>query len=323
MGVVSLHKLGLVYLENFEILTIENLVDTDWRKTIVSYLENPVGSTDRKVKYRSLSYMLIGNKLFKKTPERVLLKCFGESETYLAVLYRLGCQECKVHSSIQHVTASELYALVKPWPFREWALDLIGEIRPASSKGQKYNLVGIDYLTKRIETIPLVNVDQDTIIEFIQINIIYKFGLPEAITTYQGSVFTRRKMQESAYEMGIKLLTSTPYYAQENGQVKEANKIVISLIKKHVGKKPKNWHKMFDQVLWACQASPKEVTNTTPRLTYGHEFVFPIEIYLQLVRIQRQGEIPSDHYWSMMLDEMVDLDEEKLVALDMLIRQKE
>lgn len=42
-------KLGSVDPENFEILTIKNLVDTNWRKTIVSYLENPVGSTDRKV----------------------------------------------------------------------------------------------------------------------------------------------------------------------------------------------------------------------------------------------------------------------------------
>ncbi|KAK2397321.1 hypothetical protein QL285_058904 [Trifolium repens] len=34
-------------------------------------------------------------------------------------------------------------------------------------------------------------------------------------------------------------------------------------------------------------------------------------------------EIPSDHYWSMMMDELVDLDEERLRALDVLIRQKE
>ena len=36
-----------------------------------------------------------------------------------------------------------------------------------------------------------------------------------------------------------------------------------------------------------------------------------------------QFEIPSDHYWSMILDELVDIDEERLLALDILIRQKE
>lgn len=40
---------------------------------------------DRKVKYRSLNYAVLGNELFKKTLEGVLLKCLGEGEAYLAV----------------------------------------------------------------------------------------------------------------------------------------------------------------------------------------------------------------------------------------------
>ena len=84
---------------------------------------------------------------------------------------------------------------------------MFGEIRPASSKGQRYILVGIDYFTKWIEPIPSVNVDQESIIEFILRHIIYKFGIPETITTDQGTVFTGRKMQEFAKEMGFKLLT--------------------------------------------------------------------------------------------------------------------
>lgn len=98
----------------------------------------------------------------------------------------------------------------------------------------------------------------------------------------QGSVFTGRKMQEFTSEKRIKLLTSTPYYAQENGQVEATNKLIIGLIKKYVGKKPNNWRKPLDQVLWACQTFPKEATNATPfRITYGHGVVLPIEIYLQ------------------------------------------
>jgi hypothetical protein len=34
-------------------------------------------------------------------------------------------------------------------------------------------------------------------------------------------------------------------------------------------------------------------------------------------------EIPTDHYWEMMLDELVDLDEERLQALECMTRQKE
>jgi transposase InsO family protein len=68
-------------------------------------------------------------------------------------------------------------------------------------------------------------------LNFIQNHIIYRFGIPETFTTDQGSVFTGRKMQEFAGEIDFRLLTSTPYYAQGNGQVKAANKIIINLIK--------------------------------------------------------------------------------------------
>ncbi|XP_050908624.1 uncharacterized protein LOC127122310 [Lathyrus oleraceus] len=298
-------QLGYANKEEFEVLAIDTLIDTDWRNPIINYLKDPSTDTERKTKYMALSYILIGNELFKKTPEGILLKCLGESEAYLALssvhsgacgahqaghkmkwlLFRYGmywptmlkyciefakgCQECQIHAGIQHAPASELHTIIKPWPFRGWALDLIGEIIPHSSKGQRYILVGIDYFTKWIEAVPLVNVDQETVIEFIQRQILYKFGIPET-----------------------------------NGQVEAANKVIIGLIKKHVGKKPKNWHKTLDQALWACRTSPKEATNTTPfQLTFGHDAVLPVEVYLQSVRIQRQEEIPSDLYWEMELFE--------------------
>lgn len=343
-----------------EIFAITNLNDNDWRKPIFSYLENPTGATCRKIKYRALSYVIVGDELYKKTSEGVLLKCIGETEEYLAIsnthsgacgthqachkmkwlLFRQGvywptmlkdciefakgCQECQKYAGIQHVPASELHSIVKPWPFRGWALDVIGEIKPASSRRHRYILVGINYFTKWIEAIPLKTVTQDEVMNFIQKHIIYRFSIPETITTDQGSVFTGQKMVKFAQDMGFKLLTSTPYYAQANGQVEAANKNIISIIKKKVKKKPKNCHEFLDEALWACRMSPKESTNTTPfRLTFGHDAVLPVEILLQSTRVQRQFEIPTNHFWNMVLDELVDVDEERLTALEVLTKQKE
>lgn len=39
-----------------------------------------------------------------------------------------GCQEFQIHVGIQHVPASELNSIVKPWPFRGSALYLVGEV---------------------------------------------------------------------------------------------------------------------------------------------------------------------------------------------------
>jgi len=235
-----------------------------------------------------------------------------------------SCQECQKYFGIQRVPASELHLIVKPWPFKGWALDVIGEIKPKSLKGHRYILVGVDYFTKWVEAIPLPDVTQEVVIKFSQKYIIHRFGIPETITMDQGSVFTGQKMVKFADDTSYKLLTSTPYYAQANGQVEAANKNIISIIKKKTKEKPKNWHEVLGEALWACRTSPKESTNTTPfRLTFGHDAVLLVKICLQSTRIQRQCEIPTNHYWSMILDKLVDLDEERLMALEILTKQTE
>lgn len=120
-------------------------------------------------------------------------------------------------------------------------MDLIGQIHPPSSKGHKYILIAIDYFTKWVKVIPLKNVEQSEIIDFTNEHIIHRFGIPETITIDNGTMFTGRKMVWYAESRNVKLFTSTPYYAQANGQVEAINKVLISLIKKHVGNK-KNLH---------------------------------------------------------------------------------
>nr|KYP49086.1 hypothetical protein KK1_029208 [Cajanus cajan] len=119
-------------------------------------------------------------------------------------------------------------------------------------------------------------------------------------------------------------MTSTPYYAQVNGQVEAANKIVISLIKKHISSRPRNWHETLVQVLWAYRNLPRDATKTTPyKLVYEHEAILPIDINLQSIHIQKQNDLPIEDYWNLMYDELVSLEEERLIALQNLVQQKE
>ena len=117
-------------------------------------------------------------------------------------------------------------------------------------------------------------------------------------------MFIGRKMQEFASETGFKLVMSTPYYAQANDQLEVATKVIINLIKRHISKKPKNWHKTLDHILWACRTSPNEAIGSTPfRLAFGHNIVLLVEIHLQSMRVSHQHELSSKQYWNMMLDE--------------------
>ena len=71
-------------------------------------------------------------------------------------------------------------------------------------------------------------------VSFVQEHIIYRFGIPQTIMTDQGSMFTLGEFEEFATSMGIKLLNSSPYYAQANGQAEASNKGIIKLIKRKI-----------------------------------------------------------------------------------------
>nr|KYP61955.1 Pro-Pol polyprotein [Cajanus cajan] len=235
-----------------------------------------------------------------------------------------SCEECQKHGPIQKVPASELHSIIKPWPFRGWAIDIIGQIHPPSSKNHKYILVAIDYLTKWVEPIPLKEVEQKDIIDFVEDHIITRFVIPQTITTDQGTLFTGRKVAQYAESRGIKLITSTPYYAQANGQVEAANKVVIGLIKKHISNRPRNWHETLVQILWAYRNSPRDATKTTPyKLVYGHDAILPLDINLQSIHMQKQNGFPIEDYWNLMYDELISSDEERLITLQNLVQQKE
>ena len=163
-----------------------------------------------------------------------------------------------------------LNPIIKPWPFRGWGLDFIGEIHPSSSKGHRFVLVATDYFTKWTEAVPLRNMTHKEVISFVLEHIIHRFGIPQTLTTDQGSSFMSHQFREFAESFGIKLLNSSPYYAQANGQAESSNKTLIRLIKKKIEEKPRRWHEVLSEALWAHRISKHGATQVTPfELVYG------------------------------------------------------
>jgi hypothetical protein len=72
------------------------------------------------------------------------------------------------------------------------------------------------------------------------------------------------EFREFAESMGIKLFNSSPYYAQANGQAEASNKIMIKLIQKKIGQKPRRWHSVLSEALWAYRMAPHGATKTSP-----------------------------------------------------------
>jgi transposase InsO family protein len=51
-------------------------------------------------------------------------------------------------------------------------------------------------------------------------------------------MFTSGEFGEFAASLGIKLLNSSPYYAQDNGQAEASNKGIIKLTKRKIDERP-------------------------------------------------------------------------------------
>ena len=57
-----------------------------------------------------------------------------------------------------------------------------------------------------------------------------------------------KQFQDYARGLGIRMLNSSPYYAQANGQAELSNKTLIKLIKRKLEDSPRNWHKALSDI---------------------------------------------------------------------------
>jgi transposase InsO family protein len=152
-------------------------------------------------------------------------------------------------------------------------------------------LLATYYFTKLVEAILLKKVTSENMIEFVKEHIIYRFGIPQTITTDQGTQFAFSEFREFAESMRIKLLNSSPYYAQANGQVEASSKIMINIIQKKIDQKPRRWHSVLNEALWAYRMAPHGATKTSPyELVYGHHSILPWEIQSDSRRVVLQKD---------------------------------
>jgi hypothetical protein len=77
-------------------LQVHLLEKGDWRADIFNYLKDPARGAPKRIHYKAMKYVLIGDDMFYMTLEGLLLKCLGPIESN-RLLYEVHEGTCGTH----------------------------------------------------------------------------------------------------------------------------------------------------------------------------------------------------------------------------------
>jgi hypothetical protein len=134
--------------------------------------------------------------------------------------------------------------------------------------------------------------------------------------TDQGTSFVSSQVREFTESYKIKLLNSSPSYAQANSQAASSNKTLIKIIKKRIEDNPIRWHEVLSEALWAQHISRHGATKVTPfELVYGPETILPMEVNLAAYRLAKQNKLSIVDYHDLMMGNIDEVTDKRLQAL--------
>nr|GEV09980.1 hypothetical protein [Tanacetum cinerariifolium] len=124
-----------------------------------------------------------------------------------------------------------------------WGIDFM---RPfPSSRGNRYILVAVDYLSKWVEAKTLPTNDARVIVKFLK-SLFARFGTPRAIISDRETHFCNDKFAKVMSKYRVTHRLSTAYHPQTSGQVEVSNRGLKHILKRTVGENHASWSKKLD-----------------------------------------------------------------------------
>ncbi|GJX69508.1 reverse transcriptase domain-containing protein [Tanacetum coccineum] len=168
-----------------------------------------------------------------------------------------------------------------------------------SSRGNKYILVAVDYLSKWVEAKALPTNDARVVVKFLK-SLFSRFGAPRAIISDRETHFCNDKFDKVMSKYGVTHRLSTAYHPQTSGQVEVTNRRLKRILERMVGENCASWLDKLDDALWAFRTAYKTPIGCTPyKLVYGKSCHLPVELehkaYWALKHANFDLKIASDH----------------------------
>nr|GFC88000.1 reverse transcriptase domain-containing protein [Tanacetum cinerariifolium] len=160
--------------------------------------------------------------------------------------------------------------------FDVWGIDFMGPF--LSSKGNKYILVAVDYLSKWVKAKALPTNNARVVVKFLK-SLFSRFGTPKAIINDRGTHFYNDQLSRVMAKYGVTHRLSTAYHPQTSGQVEVTNRGLKRILKMTVGENGALWSDKLEDALWAFQTAFKTPVGYTPYcLVYGKACHLPLKL---------------------------------------------
>ncbi|RDX68527.1 gag-pol, partial [Mucuna pruriens] len=104
--------------------------------------------------------------------------------------------DSKINSVLQNFVMQHLEQVI---------MDQLGQLEKPFlvSNGYSYILLVVDYMSRWVEAIATKTNDAKVIVDFLKSNIFYRFGVPKALISDQGSHFCNRAMSSLLEKYGV------------------------------------------------------------------------------------------------------------------------
>ncbi|XP_075080426.1 uncharacterized protein LOC142165935 [Nicotiana tabacum] len=104
------------------------------------------------------------------------------------------CDQCQRTGTITRRHEMPLNNILEVELFDVWEIDFMGPFIP--SRGNKYILLAVDYVSKWVEAISLPTNDAMVVAAFVKKNIFSRFGTPRALISDEGTHFCNRDIKQ-------------------------------------------------------------------------------------------------------------------------------